>query len=168
MANADPDNKDNKLRSLGVWNGLNRSGGMSISTLLNMGRMFSNMDFGGKGISQFQNWKTVLSIVQKTVDLWNPVLASATIKGYQGVFDDRPAIGWMLYLPFAVKTEDVPIAPAVIPVMKDKKQQGTIIVSVTDTFDVNNPEHIKRAHDIEIMLVDKDLLPTRADFVRKF
>ena len=48
--------------------------------------------------------------------------------------------------------------------MKDKKQVGTIIVSVTDApFDVNNPEHVKIANAIAIRLVDQDLLPRFAD-----
>jgi hypothetical protein len=52
-----------------------------------------------------------------------------------------------------------------VPVLgADKKQTGTIIVSVTDEpFSDQKPEHVKIANAIEIRLVDQDLLPRFAD-----
>lgn len=48
--------------------------------------------------------------------------------------------------------------------MRDGKQQGTIIVSVTDSvFNVNNRDDVKAANDIEIRLADQDLLPRFVD-----
>ncbi|MDZ3240547.1 immunity 52 family protein [Klebsiella pneumoniae] len=40
-----------------------------------------------------------------------------------------------------------------------KPQKGTIIVSTEEIFDGNNKEHIGKANDIEIKLLDLGLLP---------
>ncbi|MEX3808708.1 immunity 52 family protein [Paraburkholderia sp. BR13439] len=82
----------------------------------------------------------------------------------QQVFDDRLGVSWMLYLPHVLTQAQVPEARALIPVMREDKQQGTIIVSVTDdVFDVNNRDHVKASNDIEIRLADQDLLPRFVD-----
>lgn len=68
------------------------------------------------------------------------------------------------YLPHTLTPAQVPEARALIPVMREDKQQGTIIVSVTDdVFDVSNRAHVKVANDIEIRLADQDLLPRFVD-----
>jgi hypothetical protein len=81
------------------------------------------------------------------------------------VFDDKPGVGWMLYLPKVITVQQVPEARALIPVLDaGKKQIGTIMVSVADAvFSADNPEHIEVANRIEIRLVDQDLLPAYAD-----
>jgi Immunity protein 52 len=83
-------------------------------------------------------------------------------------YKDRPGVGWMLYLPRTLTPQDVPEARALLPVMKEKKQLGTIIVSVTDgVFDYRNAEHLKIAQDIETRLVSQDMLSTWAQMVRE-
>ncbi|WP_233833284.1 immunity 52 family protein [Paraburkholderia sp. ZP32-5] len=81
------------------------------------------------------------------------------------VFDDKPGVGWMLYLPKVITVQQVPEARALIPIRDaGKKQIGTIIASVADgVFSVDNPEHVETANRIEIRLVDQDLLPAYAD-----
>ena len=78
------------------------------------------------------------------------------------VYADRPAVGWMLYLPRVFTAQDIPEAGAMVPVMKDKKQVGTVIVSVaTDgVFDFRDPEQLRVARAIETRLVSNDWLPT--------
>lgn len=88
--------------------------------------------------------------------------------GKHMTFKDRPGVGWMLYLPRVFTAQDLPEARALIPVMKEKQQLGTIIVSVTDgVFDYRNPEHLKIAQAIETRLVSNDWLPTWAQMTRK-
>lgn len=80
------------------------------------------------------------------------------------VFKDRPGVGWMLYLPKNLTAKQVPEAAELIPVTDiENKQLGTIIVSTTEEFSDENPEHVKRANAIEIRLVDQDLLPRYMD-----
>jgi len=88
----------------------------------------------------------------------------------KNVFPDRPGAGWMLYLPFAIDAHQVPEAADVIKIMdeKGKNRQGSLIVTVAEVFDVQNPEHVKKANAIETRLVDQDLLPTNSEFVAKF
>jgi len=81
------------------------------------------------------------------------------------VFDDKPAVGWMLYLPQVITAEQVPEAQALIPLpAAGKEQTGTIVVSVADEiFSLDNPRHVELANRIEMRLVDQDLLPRYAD-----
>lgn len=78
---------------------------------------------------------------------------------YKKVFPDRISCGWMLFVPAIVLPDLIPEAARVVPVKKDGKQFGTIIVSTNDVFDGNNKEHIARSNDIEIRLLDLGLLP---------
>ncbi len=64
-----------------------------------------------------------------------------------------------LYIPHIVLTELIPEAARVVPVMDGDNQKGTIIVSTEEIFDGNNKEHIGKANDIEIKLLDLGLLP---------
>ncbi|BET43168.1 Imm52 family immunity protein [Atlantibacter hermannii] len=88
---------------------------------------------------------------------------NADNKGYRffdkNVFPDRLSVGWMLYVPHVLLPELIPEAARVIPVMDGKQQKGTIVVSTEEIFDGNNKEHIGKANDIEIKLLDLGLLP---------
>lgn len=172
MANADRSNQATDLRSLGVWNGNEEQGGAACTALYVTGRYPSTFDFSEDGIAAFSDYRNVLSIVQSLVKLWNPMAVKVEPSGYatKSVFQDRPPVGWMIYLPFAINARQVPEAAHVIPIKDNsgKKNQGTVIVSVAETFDVANPDHIKTANAIETRLVDQDLLPTLREFVTKF
>lgn len=78
---------------------------------------------------------------------------------YKKVFPDRISCGWMLFIPAIILPDLIPEAARVIPVLKDNKQIGTIVVSTEEIFDGNNKEHIGKANDIEIKLLDLGLLP---------
>jgi hypothetical protein len=107
------------------------------------------------------------SYVIRIAEEFHPIYAEVSPAEYfeKRVFDDKPGVGWMLYLPKAITVQKVPEARALIPVPEaGRKQTGTIIVSVTDgVFSVDNPEHLEVANRIEIRLVDQDLLPRYSD-----
>ncbi|KAB0325414.1 immunity 52 family protein [Janthinobacterium sp. PLB04] len=124
----------------------------------------------GQGVKRLgiDGVKELLSLIAGSL---RPVFITVARNQYfkKQVFKDRPGVGWMLYLPRVLTTQQVPEARALVPVMatgeqgKDK-QIGTIIVSVTDEpFNDENPEHVKIANAIEIRLVDQDLLPRYVD-----
>ncbi|AJX31901.1 Uncharacterised protein [Burkholderia oklahomensis] len=105
-------------------------------------------------------------VIKAIVAAFNPLVVEASPQGYfdKQVFDDKPGVGWMLYLPKVITQQQVPEARALIPVLAKGKQTGTVIVSVTDApFSVDNPEHVATANRIEIRLVDQDLLPAYVD-----
>ncbi|MBR8184604.1 immunity 52 family protein [Burkholderia ambifaria] len=81
------------------------------------------------------------------------------------VFDDKPGVGWMLYLPKLITAQQVPEARELISVPEaGRLHTGTIIVSLPDAvFSVSNSEHVEIANRIEIRLVDQNLLPAFAD-----
>ncbi|WP_186100845.1 immunity 52 family protein [Burkholderia gladioli] len=108
----------------------------------------------------------VAAIVEAIARQTNPAYVTVEPQGYadKQVFDDKPGVGWMLYLPEPITSQQVPEAHALLPVTVDGKQIGTIIVSVIDTpFSMDNPGHIETANRIEIRLVDMDLLPRYTD-----
>ncbi|BEV15844.1 hypothetical protein HBDW_26320 [Herbaspirillum sp. DW155] len=73
----------------------------------------------------------------------------------------------MLYLPLQLSSMQVPEAARLEPVHDASGQLiGTIIVSVADAiFDIDNPSHVRIAHDIEVRLTDQDLLPRYPDLL---
>ncbi|WP_249269937.1 Imm52 family immunity protein [Yersinia intermedia] len=78
---------------------------------------------------------------------------------FKKVFPDRISCGWMVYIPFILLPELIPEAARVVPVIHEGQQKGTIIVSTEDVFDGNNKEHIGKANDVEIKLLDLGFLP---------
>ncbi|MPT29130.1 MAG: hypothetical protein E2602_20020 [Achromobacter sp.] len=115
----------------------------------------------------FDAASSVQGIVSTIVEVFFPYYISICPNGYvdHKVFDDKPGVGWMLYLPQVITAEQVPEAQALIPVpAAGKKQTGTIIVSVAEeVFSLDNPSHVDLANRIEMRLVDQDLLPRYAD-----
>lgn len=77
------------------------------------------------------------------------------------IHDDRPGVGWMIYLPLILSVPQVPEARALVPVRdQDDRPLGTIVVSVVDgAFSETDPEHLRIAQAIETRLVDQDFLP---------
>ena len=172
LARADKDKLATDLRSLGVWNGKEDGGGIVYSITYDTGRIPSAFRFSGEEVASLEDYRNVSTFVQRIASIWKPMLIQIRPGEYPGknVFPDRPGAGWMLYLPFAIDAQQVPEAADVIRVMdeKGKNQQGSLIVTVAETFDMQDPEHIKKANAIETRLVDQDLLPTNSEFVAKF
>ncbi|CAB3850809.1 hypothetical protein LMG3410_01762 [Achromobacter aegrifaciens] len=106
-------------------------------------------------------------ILRCIAELFRPYYVSVypSLYAAKKVFDDKPGVGWMLYLPNVITPEQVPEAQALIPVpAAGKKQTGTIIVSVAnEVFSLDNASHVELANRIEMRLVDQDLLPRYAD-----
>ena len=155
-------------RSLGAWNGLEKNGSASIMLRLNMAGI-SMVELSSNGINGFLYNSAVQRVILESVKIWpNALFVEAGPYKYvdEKVFDDRPGVGWMLYLPCELSQQQVPEARHLRYVFDDNhKLLGTIISSVVEgkTFDVDNPEHVKVANDIEIRLVDQDLLPLYAN-----
>lgn len=149
---------------IGIWNGEDGAKAAGIGyTLGAEGRPWTvNLR---PRVDPLITWQAVADVVQAAVKAWSPMVVTAFPSSYfpKKVFKDRPGVGWMLYLPMALTTEQVPEARALVPVVLGGRV-GTIIVSVIDEqFSDDNPEHVKIANAIEIRLVDQDLLPRYAD-----
>lgn len=155
-------------RSIGLWNGEEGLEGATMGGVYRQTKEPSFAHFETE-IVDFLNYPNALSTVQKFIEIWSPLFVSVEPTFYEPVFKDRPGVGWMLYLPSVLTSQQIPEARALVPVMgKDEKgknkQIGTIIVSVTDEpFSDENPVHIKIANAIEVRLVDQDLLPRYTD-----
>lgn len=151
-----------------IWNGHDDDGdGASIKYFGRLNPAVSVLTLNAESDAFTDDWKAAVEVVKSAVLLWHSLSVSVETNGYidKKVFKDRPGIGWMLYLPKVLTAQQVPEARALVPVLgADKKQIGTIVVSVTDApFSDENPEHVKIANAIEIRLVDQDMLPRYAD-----
>ncbi|WP_088504820.1 immunity 52 family protein [Burkholderia ubonensis] len=154
-----------------IWNGFpGRGKASTFSILIDCGSIANRFEFTisepKSGDSRLGLYEAVAKLVAKVVIAYDCPYVTFGPRPYfeKQVFGDRPGVSWMLYLPHTLTTAQVPEARALIPVMRDSKQQGTIIVSVTnEVFDVSNRDHVKVANDIEIRLADQDLLPRYVD-----
>ncbi|WDM64287.1 Imm52 family immunity protein [Stenotrophomonas forensis] len=70
------------------------------------------------------------------------------------LFPHRRWLGWMGFVPELVPRRFIPEA-AVIEVVKGR---GTIIVAVDAPFDLHNPDHLKRVHQVELRMANAGLL----------
>ncbi|WP_175727674.1 immunity 52 family protein [Burkholderia ambifaria] len=151
-----------------LWNG-NQNKGEGASLACHVGKNVSPNSFDAKisDDSVLENAASVQEIVKATVTAFNPAYVSVAPRSYvtKQVFDDKPGVGWMIYLPRVITQQQVPEARDLIPVPgAGRLQTGTIIVSTTDApFSMKNPEHIETANRIEIRLVEQDLLPAFKD-----
>lgn len=158
-------------RIVSVWNGREGSEAASLQYTFRPAPERSAVVLRAKPEAFSKRWEAVAELIKSAVSIWRP--SSLSVDRFGGfehkVFKDRPAVGWMLYLPAAISTQQVPEARALLPVtVKDEKgkdeQVGTIIVStVDDPYSDENPEHVKVANAIEVRLVDQDLLPRYKD-----
>jgi hypothetical protein len=156
------------IRSIGLWNGEdNNDDAAGMTSLSNLLGRPDAISFRPPVELKITDWKKGAELVRSAATLWPALFATFGPFWYveKKVFKDRPGVGWMIYLPKVLTTQQVPEARMLVPVMGNgKKQLGTIIVSVTDEpFSLENPAHVKIANDIEVRLVDQDLLPRYAD-----
>lgn len=166
--------KGENVRFLSMWNGqLKKSEAVSIILSFHdkdwpKWNLTINYKESIERLGGYRRVADLLSIIATTL---SPISITVSRNDYfeKQVFQDRPGVGWMLYLPHVITVKQVPESRALVPVLvKDQKgkdnQIGTIIVSVTDEpFSDENPEHVKVANAIEIRLADQDLIPLFGD-----
>ena len=160
------------VRSISLWNGAESDAETATlnSRVNTLGRP-DTVEFALRVAPDIDQWEVPVGWMKRAIAIWHPNSCSFSPCWYSDhkVFEDRPGVGWMLYLPRALSVQQVPEARALVPVdgldASGKNMQiGTIIVSVTDEpFSDENLEHVKIANAIEIRLADQDLLPRYAD-----
>lgn len=154
-------------RIITMWNGKDDHEGASLRFMGRPKEHLSSITFDGYPKSFSSDWRAIAETLATGVAVWAPHYISVESDGYneRKTFKDRPGVGWMLYLPRVLTSQQLPEARALMPVQgEDGKQVGTIVVSVTDApFSDADPVHVKIANAIEIRLVDQDLLPRYAD-----
>jgi len=162
------DEKDGMIdyRRTGVWSGSEkgRGGVLSVSFSSNphlpvclFDLQFEEVDALDSATNMQQLMLGLLEICPSAVYIEVGPLRYYTT---HRVFPKRPGAGWILYLPQAIVSEQLPEAAELVPVLEGDKQKGTIIISVSDSvFSADNRDHVKIANAIEIRLADQDLLP---------
>jgi hypothetical protein len=149
-----------------LWDGLQETGlGAAIACHLSGDLFASTLEVSTKG-DRLTDYATTVALVSRSAETFSQAIIEVSPEGYatKQVFPDKPGVGWMLYVPRVLKTQQVPEAQALIPVLEARKQIGTIVVSVVDeVFSLDNPQHVEAANRIEIRLVSDDLLPRYTD-----
>jgi hypothetical protein len=149
----------------GLWNGEDPPDAASMVLFASLVDVPSTLLFSTRSPDLLTH-DNVLATTLKIVELWRPRFVSVKPNFYDPVFKNRPGAGWMLYLPTKLSAQQVPEARGLAPAMENDssgtaRQIGTVIVSIDDgPFSAENPEHVKRANDIEIGLAGQDLLPS--------
>lgn len=119
------------------------------------------------GLADYRNVAEFVSMLARDTNAECCFVYRQTSYGRRMTFMDRPGVGWMLYLPRVFTQAQLPEARALLPVMRDKTQIGTVIVSVVEgVFDAKNDEHVKVARALETRLVSNDWLPTWAQMMK--
>ncbi|KML54211.1 LysR family transcriptional regulator [Burkholderia cepacia] len=141
--------------------------GATLACHLNEAGTYNSFELSMSDSAVLGNLDAVLRIVRAIVTAFDPAYVTVSPRSYvaKQVFDDKPGVGWMLYLPTVISQQQIPEAREIVPVPDaGKAQTGTIIVSTIDApFSMQNPEHIEAANRIEVRLVDQDLLLAFAD-----
>ncbi|WP_063889172.1 MULTISPECIES: Imm52 family immunity protein [Burkholderia] len=164
LAELDSEYQGQESAVIGIW--LNVAGddvGGSIETAACGGDFPDVVTVDARG-AFLDSKELVASVVKRMVLEFSPAVVTAAPDGYEQkqAFDDRPGVGWMLYLPVELTAQQVPEAQELIAVVSadGKKRLGTIVVSIKDeVFSVDNEEHLVAAHNIEARLISLDLLP---------
>ena len=128
------DESDLNSSSTHIWNGLEGNGGAGFGATYDL-NWLSKFEFRADGFDCLRSYERVADLVEGALEIWPGLLVQVGPYAYstgEKVFHDRPGVGWMLYLPHALTRAQVPEARALIPLMRDGQQQGTVIVSVTD------------------------------------
>jgi len=80
-------------------------------------------------------------------------IEKASYRADYATFPHRQCLGWMAYVPQSLNREQLPLAAAILPA-----KGGTVIVAVSEPFNLASTEHIKRANEIEMDMNDLGLL----------
>ncbi|UNK21964.1 Imm52 family immunity protein [Yersinia intermedia] len=158
-------NKDYPLIIEGVWDGETDSKVCSINYIKKHVENIkkTTLDVSITCGETDVNVEKVIDFLTFLVSNKGHVYASINTNGYwnnsENVFPDRICVGWMIYIPAILLPELIPEAARIVPVMTAEKQKGTIVVSTIDIFDGRNKEHIGKANDVEIKLLDLGFLP---------
>lgn len=168
LAELEDEYRGKNVSFIGIWlNGGHQDLGASIEVMACGGTFPDTVSVDARGA--FLDRKDVVAgILARSVQEFTPAAVTVAPDDYeaQQAFDDRPGVGWMLYLPAELTVQQVPEAQELIPVLSadGRRRLGTIIISIKDEpFSVDNEAHLVAAHDIEVRLISLDLLPLLAE-----
>ena len=146
-----------------IWNGESNGSACSISHYMKFvgdhKKLNLSIDINQRP-SEIDNIIDAIHILVKNKkDAWIMVDSKCYWLNEKNVFWDRAYDGWMIYIPHIILPELIPEAAKILPVMNEGNQKGTIRISTCDIFDGSKKEHIEKANDIEIRLLDIGMLP---------
>ncbi|POP48006.1 hypothetical protein CHU32_00930 [Superficieibacter electus] len=157
--------KNYPLFSEGIWDGGNDNNSCSVN-YMKINYQYpqeTNLEINMHSSSDEFHIDKVIRFMIEIVSVKKDAFAFIHSNGYwflnRNVFLDRLCVGWMIYIPSVVLPELIPEAAKIVPIIEGGTQRGTIIVSTEDIFDGAKKEHIEKANNIEIKLLQLGYLP---------
>ncbi len=116
-------------------------------------------DAGALIMSEANPRPLLIALFKAAVDIWPEIDWGLVVPDdyylYRRIFQDRQTIGWIGFCPHTLKASDFPDADELI----DVPGRGTIVVSCPQVMDQDNLEHVQRAGNIDIKLMELGYLP---------
>lgn len=84
-----------------------------------------------------------------------------TFPKQNALFPQRIDTSMIVYIPSPLNADDYPEAYRMIPINRDDKQVGTVIISLDHIPNRDNVEDIEIINRLDVRLLEADLLPTR-------
>ncbi|OCQ50887.1 hypothetical protein Ppb6_03985 [Photorhabdus australis subsp. thailandensis] len=140
----------------GLWNGSIDKG---LSILITSQRE-SYIIISIENHLDIYNKTNLVSFIKSVADKYTLQYCSISFNGKgtgNKVFPNRPAVGWMIYLPVHIEEGYLNIAEDVIPVSTELNT-GTIIVSKNEYHCLDKADQ-QASNDLEIILADLGILP---------
>lgn len=127
----------------------------------------SNIDFFFTKPNDSQILKQITSFVTELAkvftDSYIEIDLMQTFSKANALFVKRIGVSLIAYIPSPLQASDYPEAHQVIPIYKEDKQVGTVIVSLDHFPNIENTEDVKTINRIDLRLHEADLLPIRSD-----
>jgi hypothetical protein len=163
--------EDTSVTSVGLWNGLEKDDdAMTITCRVSARKMSPDeLEISFQNYAAIGDTEKMTGLVSFIAKQFDPEIISVEPRYYvtRQVFEDRPGVGWMLYLPRLLTAQQVPEAGKLTTVEPAQGiRPGTIVISEPDAvFSLDNPEHIGHANRIEICLAEIDAPPRYEDLL---
>ncbi|WP_051690932.1 Imm52 family immunity protein [Photorhabdus australis] len=144
--------------AVGLWNG-DIDKGLSIMIMDEVDRIETYILIGAENHIVY-NKNNLVDFIKSVADKYTLQYCSISFNGKgtgDKVFPDRPAVGWMIYLPVHIEEGYLNIAEDVIPVSTELNT-GTIIVSKNEYHCLDKADQ-QASNDLEIILADLGILP---------
>ena len=139
----------------------------SAKKLINDSLIKSSIDFFFTKSKDSRILKQITSFVSKLAEIFTEsyieINLMQTFSKVNALFVKRIGVSLIAYIPSPLQPSDYPEAHQIIPICRDNRQQGTVIVSLDHFPSLENIDDVKTMNRIDFKLREADLLPMRSE-----
>ena len=152
---------DGEQKSAGQMIFYNASDSIDDSLVQSKIKFFFTKPNDAQILKQITSFVTALAKV--FTDSYIEIDLMQTFSKVDALFVKRIGVSLIAYIPSPLQASDYPEAYQVIPIHKDDKHVGSVIVSLDHFPSIKNTEDVKTMNRIDLKLREADLLPIRSD-----